>query len=319
MVNVQDVWDAKALIHKYIHHTPTIYSTSISHIAGKEVYLTCENFQKTGSFKARGAFNHILNLSQAQKEKGVVCFSSGNHSQAVGYAASMFHIESWLVMPEYTAPLKVECSKGYGTHTVVYGKTGQETYRKALEIQKEYKLDYIDPGEDAAVIAGQGTIGLEILEDIPDADVIYVPVGGGGLIGGIAVAVKALSPRTKVIGVEPENMDAMYRSVKAGKIEVIERVPSIADGLGGTSPCHLPFDIVSHCVDDIITVSEAEIARATKMILQRTKMFAEPSGGTALAGLLSGKLPFGKKNVCVISGGNATPEVMADILVGRYE
>ena len=317
MVNLQDVWAARARIDRYIHHTRTIYSTNLSGLFGAEICLKCENLQKTGSFKARGAFNHIAALS-GPKKQGVVCYSSGNHSQAVGYAASVFGVDSWLVMPEYTSSLKVECSKSYGTHTILYGKSSREAFQKALEIQREYSLDYLDPGEDELLVAGQGTIGLEILDAVPDADTVYVPVGGGGMAAGIAVAVKELSPKTKLICVEPENANAMYKSLKAGKISTIQRIPSIADGLGGTVPCTLPYEILKKYADDIITVSEKEIAQATKLVIQRTKLFAEPSGATALAGLLSRRSAYGQKNVCVVSGGNAAPETIADIVSGRY-
>ena len=210
--------------------------------------------------------------------------------------------------------IKQECSRRYGTKVIIAGSAWKETYEKALEISREYGCDYIDPGEDESLIAGQGTLGIEILEALPDVDAIYVPVGGGGMIAGIAIAVKEISPDTRVIGVEPEHMNAMYRSFHSGKIEIIKRIPSVADGLGGVSPCVLPYEIVSRYVDDMITVSEEEIKEATRLILQRTKMLAEPSGATALAGLLSGKVYTGKKNVCIVSGGNAEPEVLAEIL-----
>ncbi len=319
MIGIEKVKRAKEVINTCIiknmmHDTPLIRSASISEIAGTEVYLKCENFQKTGSFKVRGAFNHISTLSEEQRKKGVVCASTGNHSQAVGYAASMLGMKSWLVMPEYTTLIKQECSRRYGTEIVIAGSAWKETYEKALEISREYECDYIDPGEDESLIAGQGTLGIEILEALPDVDAVYVPVGGGGMIAGIAIAIKEISPNTRVIGVEPKHMNAMYRSFHSGKIEIIKRIPSVADGLGGVSPCVLPYEIVSRYVDDMITVSEEEIKEATRLILQRTKMLAEPSGATALAGLLSGKPYTGKKNVCIVSGGNAEPEVLAEIL-----
>lgn len=320
MIGIDEVKRAKEIVDHYIsrkiiHKTPVLYSAAISEIAGCNVFLKCENFQKTGSFKVRGAFYHISTLSEEQLKKGVVCASTGNHSQAVGYAASAMGIKSWLVMPEYTTLLKIECSRKYGDYVIVHGKSWKETYEKALEISSEYGADYIDPGEDERLIAGQGTLGLEALEALPDADTVYVPVGGGGLIAGIALAVKAISPKTKVIGVEPEHMDAMCKSFHSGRIEVIRRIPSVADGLGGTSPCALPFEIVSRCVDDVITVSEEEIKTATKLILQRTKMLAEPSGATALAGILSKRAYTGKKNICIVSGGNAEPAVLSEILM----
>ena len=319
MIGIEEIKRAKEVINTCIiknmmHDTPLIRSASISDIAGTDIYLKCENLQKTGSFKVRGAFNHISTLSEEQRKKGVVCASTGNHSQAVGYAASMLGMKSWLVMPEYTTLIKQECSRRYGTEVIIAGSTWKETYEKALEISREYVCDYIDPGEDESLIAGQGTLGIEILEALSDVDSVYVPVGGGGMIAGIAIAVKESSPNTRVIGVEPEHMNAMYQSFQSGKIVTIKRIPSVADGLGGISPCVLPYEIVSRYVDDMITVSEEEIKEATRLILQRTKMLAEPSGATALAGLLSGNAYTGKKNVCIVSGGNAEPEVLAEIL-----
>lgn len=280
---------------------------------GADVYLKCENLQKTGSFKVRGAFNHILSLTDEQRKAGVVCYSSGNHAQAVSYAASLLGVESWVVMPEVTTPAKVAACREYGGHIVLYGQTGADTYPKSIEIMNEKGLVYIDPCEDDKIMAGQGTIGLEMLEAIPDADVVYIPVGGGGLISGIAAAVKELSPKTKVVGVEPELMNCMTASVTAGKIVKIIRVPSIADGLSGDAPGIIAFTVVSKYVDDMITVSENEIAEAKLLVMQRTKMFIEPSASASVAGLFSKRSFYGKKNICLLSGGNANLKVLAEL------
>jgi len=313
MINLHDIWDAKKRVSNYIHHTQMLHSASISRMVGAGVYLKCENLQKTGSFKVRGAFNHILSLTGEQKKAGVVCYSNGNHAQAVSYAASLLGVEAWVVMPETAVPEKVAACKEYGGHIILHGKSGADTYPKSIELMTEKGLAYIDPCEDEKIMAGQGTIGLEMLEALPDADVIYVPVGGGGLISGIATAVKELSPKTKVIGVEPERMNCMSASMAAGRIVKIERKSSIADGLSGDAPGINAFGIASKYVDDMITVSEDEIARATLLVMQRTKMFIEPSAGATVAALLSSRSALGKKNICLLSGGNANLKVLAEL------
>jgi len=313
MINLHDIWDAKRLIYNYVHLTQLLHSSSLSRMAGVDVYLKCENLQKTGSFKVRGAFNKILSLTDEQKKAGVGCYSAGNHAQAVSYVASLLGIESWLVMPDYVSPAKLAACKEYGGHPVLFGKTPEARHQKIMEMVKEKGLAYIDPCEDDQVMAGQGTIGLEMLEALPDADVIYVQVGGGGLISGIATAVKELAPRIKVVGVEPERMNCMSASFAAGRIVRIESQSSIADGLSGEAPGPNAFAIASKYVDAMITVSEKEIAAATLLVLQRTKMFIEPSAAATLAGLFSGRSFRGKKNICLLSGGNANLKVLAEL------
>jgi threonine dehydratase len=315
MINLHDIWDARRQISGYIHHTQMLHSSSLSRMFEADVYLKCENLQKTGSFKVRGAFNHILSLTDEQKKAGVVCYSNGNHAQAVSYAASLLGVESWVVMPENATPAKVAACKEYGGHIILHGQSGADTYPKAIELMNEKGLAYIDPCEDEKIMAGQGTIGLEMLEALPDADVVYVPVGGGGLISGIATAVKELSPKAKVVGVEPERMNCMTASVKAGKIVKIARQTSIADGLSGAAPGINAFTVVQKYVDDMLTVSEAEIAEATLLVMQRTKMFIEPSASATVAGLFSKRSFHGKKNICLLSGGNANLKVLAELFL----
>lgn len=313
MISITDVWQAKARISSYVHKTPLVHSSNLSMLLGSDVYFKCENLQKTGSFKARGAFNSILSLTPDERQKGIVCYSSGNHAQAVCYAAKTLNVEAWVYMPVNAIKSKVDACKGYGGHIVLTGSTGAEAYPKAVEFTKEHGLNYIDPVENAAIMAGQGTSGLEILEDLPDVDAVYVPVGGGGLISGIAAAIKGLSPSTKVIGVEPENMNCMNASINAGKITKIERKYSVADGLAGDAPGPMAFENASKYVDEFITVSDSEIIKAMELIMQRTKMFIEPSGAASFAGLCSGRAYRGSKNACLISGGNADFKLLSDI------
>ena len=242
MIDINDIKSAQKTISGYVHKTPIVHSSCLDKLAGAEVYFKCENLQKTGSFKARGAFNKILSLTDEEKQRGVVCYSSGNHAQAVSYAASVLGIKAYVFMPETATPSKVKASKGYGAEVVLYGKTGADAYPKALECMREKNLVYIDPVEDYKIMAGQGTSALEILEDLKDIDTIYVPVGGGGLMTGVSTAIKALSPKTKVIGVEPENMNCVGVSFHNGKITKIERKYSIADGLAGDAPGEKAFE-----------------------------------------------------------------------------
>ncbi len=318
MIDLNDIKAAEKnieTVRTHVHRTPLMSCSSIRQIVGGEVYFKCENLQKTGSFKIRGAFNKLLSLSEEERKKGVVCYSSGNHAQAVSYAASVMGVPAWVYMPETVVLSKIEATKNYGGNVVLYGKTGADAYPKALAFAKENGLVYIDPVEDNCIMAGQGTSALEILSDLPDADTIYVPVGGGGLISGIAAAVKGISPNIKVIGVEPENMNCVGASVKSGKITKIERKYSIADGLAGDAPGPKAFEAVSKYVDDMITVSDEEIEKALLLILERAKLFIEPSSAVTLAGLLAKKSFIGNKNVCLLSGGNASRKIIADILI----
>ena len=314
MIQISDIREARKRIGGYIHTTPMIGSESISRIAGSFVFFKCENLQKTGSFKTRGAFNRILSLTDEQRTRGVCCYSSGNHAQAVCYAAKTLGMEAYIYMPETATPSKVEACRSYGGRITLYGKTGADVFPMAKAFAEENDIFYIDPVEDPYIMAGQGTAGLEILEALPDADTVYVQIGGGGLISGVAAAVKGLSPSTRIIGVEPENMNCMSASLRAGKITKIKRCYSIADGLAGDAPGPLAFEAVSNYVDEVITVSDEEIARATLLLMQRTKLVAEPSGACALAGLLSGRAFRGRKNICMISGGNVNNAVLAELL-----
>ena len=307
MIDVRDIWKAKINIDPYIHRTPVCTSAQIDRIAETKVVFKCENYQKTGSFKARGAFSFITNMTEEEKRNGVVCFSSGNHAQAVSYAASVFGLSSWIVMPEYTAGIKIDSCREYGGNLVIQGQ-GPEAYEVSQRLRREMNLSYIDPSDDPYVQAGQGTVGLEILEDCPDADTVFIPVGGGGLLAGIAVAVKSLSPQARVIGVEPENMNCMETALKHPEKLPIQRIPSIADALGGLEPARSALLTARKYVDDVITVSEEEIAYAAGLVISRMKVYAEPSAAVSLAGLLSGKVRPGRKNVCVLSGGNAALE-----------
>lgn len=305
MLELRDVEKAYENIKDSIKKTPLMECKTLDEMLGCEVYLKLENLQKTGSFKIRGAVNKILNLSEEEKEKGVIASSAGNHAQGVALGARTANIPATIVMPE-TAPLsKVEATKSYGARVVQYGAFYDYAYQKALEIQKEEGLTFLHPFNDEYVIAGQGTIGLEILEDKKDIDIVFVPVGGGGLLAGVALALKSKNPNVKVYGVEASGAASMKKSLEEGKVITLDRCKTIADGIAVAKVGDVTFEIVKKYVDGIISVSEEEIAQAILFLLEKSKVVAEGAGATSLAGLLSKQIDVnGKKVCCVISGGN---------------
>ena len=276
-------------------------------MTGANVYYKCENLQKTGSFKVRGACNKIANLTDEEKANGVIASSAGNHAQGVALGAKMNGIEATIVMPQ-TAPLaKVTATKSYGANVVLEGLVYDDAYAKALEIQKETGATFLHPFNDEYVIAGQGTIALEIFEQMNSkVDTILCPIGGGGIIAGVAVAAKALNPNVKIIGVQTANIPSMYESMKAGKVTTAFKATSVADGISVKTVGELTFNIVKDLVDDVILVEEGEIAEGLLFLMENQKVVAEGSGAVTTAAILSGKyIPKKNENVvCIISGGN---------------
>lgn len=305
MLDIKSIEKAYADIKSSIKKTPLMECKTLDEILGCETYLKLENLQKTGSFKIRGAINKILNLTEEEKKKGVIASSAGNHAQGVALGARTAKISATIVMPE-TAPIsKVEATKSYGARVVQYGSFYDHAYQKALELQKEEGLTFLHPFNDEYVIAGQGTIGMEILEDNKDIDIILVPVGGGGLLAGIALAAKSIKPSIKVYGVEATGAASMKKSLEENKVVSLEKCKTIADGIAVAKVGDKTFEIVKKYVDGIITVSEEEIAQAILFLLEKSKVVAEGAGATALAGLLSEELDvMNKKVCCVVSGGN---------------
>ncbi len=295
--------DARRVVSSHARKTPLDYSSTFSKMSGSQVYLKYENLQKTGSFKVRGAIYKVSRLSASVK--GVVTASAGNHAQGVSYAASLYGIRATIVMPSTASISKIEATRGYGAEVILHGANYNEAEEKALEIARKRGYELVHPFDDMDVIAGQGTIGFEILEDLPGVETVVVPVGGGGLISGIASVIKRLKPSVKVIGVEPENVPKFTASLKEGGIVEVEARPTIADGLAVKRPGKIAFDIVSELVDDIITVSEEEIAEAMYLLLERGKVLAEGAGAAAPAAVISGKVNAGgRKLVALVSGGN---------------
>ncbi|MDT3498240.1 bifunctional threonine ammonia-lyase/L-serine ammonia-lyase TdcB, partial [Bacillus toyonensis] len=274
---------------------------------GGEIYLKLENMQLTGSFKFRGAFNKISQLTNEEKERGVIACSAGNHAQGVALSSHLLGIKSKIVMPTSAPQAKVDATRGYGSEVILYGDTFDDAKAKCEEIIKETGETYLHPYDDVEVMAGQGTIGLDILDDMWDVDTVIVPIGGGGIISGIAVALKSFNPSINIIGVQADNVHGMKASYDAGKIVEHYEEPTIADGCAVKIPGNLTFEIVKDLVDDIVTVSEEELEVAMKDLLQRGKAVVEGAGALATAALLAGKVDKyvqGKKVVAVISGGN---------------
>lgn len=315
LVSFQNILEASKKIRNFITRTPTYPSVAFSRRTGAEVYLKLESFQPVGVFKIRGAVNKIYSLSPSELKKGLIASSSGNHGLSVAYAAKIFGAKAVVVVPKNAVKEKIEAIESYGAEVVKYGKDYDEAYSKALEIQKETKTIFVHPFNDPFVIAGQGTIGLELLEGVPDLDTTIVPVGGGGLISGIAIAAKTLKPDIKVVGVQPEGASAVYRSWKAGKIVEIDSVRTVADGLVARKPLDLTFKIIRKHVDDILLVTDQEIGEAVLTLLREAHILAEPSGAASLAALLFRYHPKPKEKVAlIISGANISIDYLASLL-----
>jgi len=294
--------------------TPLLYAPFFSDMTGHRVYLKTENLQRTGSFKLRGAYNKLSGMSRERLRKGVITASSGNHGQAVAFAARLKDAPCTVVMPVDAVPAKVEATRGHGAEILMHGTYPGERKELALRLASERGLTYIDSTDDEAVMAGQGTLALEIMEDIPTMAVVITPVGGGGLASGVSTALKMIEPRVRVIAAEPERSCSMCRSVEAGEPVEVE-VSTMADGLRCRKPGRLPFTYIRDNVDEFALVSEEAIARALVMCLDKMKLLVEPSGAVSLAALLGGAVPGAGRNVAVIlSGGNADAGLVARLL-----
>lgn len=305
MLTVNDFQAAAARLQNVIHTIPLSTSCTFSAMTGAEVYLKYENQQKTGSFKVRGAYNKIMKRYLEGNLKAVVASSAGNHAQGVAFAASTVGVPATIVMPRSAPIAKVAATEGYGAEVVLHGSVYDETYQKACQIVEERGAELIHPFDDEDVMAGQGTIGLEILSDLPFVDMIFVPAGGGGLISGIAACVKQINPRIQVIGVQAEGACAIVNSFQQGEIHSTETAITIADGIAVKCPGATTMEYINQYVDQMVTVSDAEIASAILLLLERTKQVVEPAGAASLAAVLNKKVDIeGKKVVCVLSGGN---------------
>jgi threonine dehydratase len=309
---------ARTTVAAVIDETPMQSSRSLSEVLGSDVWLKCENLQRTGSYKIRGAYNRLVHLSEEDKARGVVAASAGNHAQGVAFAARQLGIRSTIFMPVGVALPKLSATKEYGADVELSGNVVDETLRAAAEFARETGAVFIHPFDHRDVVTGQGTLGLEILEQLPDVDTILVPIGGGGLISGVASAVKqkaAATGRTvRIIGVQAANAAAYPVSLIAGEPTEIKIAPTIADGIAVSKPGTINFEIIRDVVDEVITVEEDDIARALLVLLERAKMVVEPAGAVGVAAILAGKVQHSGTTVAILSGGNIDPLVMERII-----
>jgi threonine ammonia-lyase medium form len=314
-VTLSTIQEARKRIIQAAYRTPLYFSPRLSALTNAEVYLKLENYQPTRVFKIRGATNKIIKLSPEERNRGLVAASSGNHGLAVAYVAKLVGANATIVVPENAVPEKVGAIKEYGAKVVMHGLFHDERLNKALEIQNTTGAILIPPFDDLDIISGQGTIGLEICEDLADVNTVFVPVGGGGLISGISTAIKALKPGAKVIGVEPEKASSMYESLRTGRITHLVDTTSIADGLATREPGKLTFEIVKRNVDEILLVTEDEIEKAVATVMKECHLVIEPSAAAAFAALLArGQKRIGERIVLVVSGGNISLKLLRSIL-----
>ncbi|TFF91638.1 pyridoxal-phosphate dependent enzyme, partial [Candidatus Thorarchaeota archaeon] len=283
---------------------PVMTSSTIDQLVGAEVFLKCENMQKAGAFKFRGAYNTVSQLSDEEKERGVIAHSSGNHAQALALAASLLGVRATIVMPKNSPQVKVDATRGYGADVVFCENSVESRVEVAANLIEEHHFTLVHPYNDERIVAGAGTAALELFEEIEDLGLVFAPVGGGGLVSGTAITTKSLKPSAKVIAVEPENADDAYRSFREGRILPSVNPNTFADGLR-TQLGEVTFDIIMKHVDDIMTVSEGEILDAMRLLWERAKLVVEPSGAVSLAGVLNMRNSLEKERVgVIISGGN---------------
>jgi threonine dehydratase len=306
MIDLKKIKEAKKRVDKVIYKTPFAYAPTLSQKVGNEIYLKKENLQITGAFKLRGAFNKIASLSEEKRKKGVIAASAGNHAQGVAFSANYFNVPSIIVMPEATPLTKVSGVKEYGGEVVLAGNNYDEAYEYAVKLAEEKGYEFIHPFADYDVMAGQGTIALEMLERVPDLDYIIVPIGGGGLISGIASAAKQINPKIKVIGVTAAGAPAMRLSFLSGSVQDSALVKTIADGIAVRDTSPVTYEIIKEVVDDIVEVDDEEIANAILFLMERQKVVVEGAGAVGVAALLHHKIKFSapKKVGVVLSGGN---------------
>ncbi len=313
LVGLDDIRAAASVIAPHVHRTPIASSAYLGNLIGATLCFKLEMFQKTGSFKPRGVLNKMASLGDDEKRRGVVSLSAGNHAQALAYAASMAGAPSVIVMPSGSVRAKVEATRGYGGEVVL---TDADLLQTALDIQRERDMTLVHPFDDLYTIAGTGTVGLEILEDVPNVDVVICGIGGGGLISGVAAALKLNKPGVRVIGVEPEGAPGMTLALDKGEPVHLNDLDTVADGLAAPFVGRHNLNHTRAFVDDVITVSDNEIIEAMRLILERVKTLAEPAGAASFAALLSGrvKLEDGETALCVLSGGNVGSDRLAELL-----
>jgi len=309
-----DIVKAKDVQGKEIRKTPLTHSPIFSKLTNSEVYLKSEFLQRTGSFKIRGAYYKIKSLSATEKANGVVAASAGNHGQGVAFAASLENIPCTIVMPKSASPAKVSATRGYGANVILEGANYDESWSRAKDIAEKTGAKIIHAYDDSQIIAAQGVIGLEILEDLPDVDEIYLPIGGGGLAAGVLVAIKTKTPNVRVIGVQSQSYPAMKKSFDEKKLQGVEGERTIADGIAVKNPGKNTFEIINKLIDDIVLVDDSQIIKTMFLLMERMKIVVEPAGAAGLAYLLENKPAPGKKIVAIMTGGNIDMYLLGQIV-----
>ena len=315
-ITIDDVREAARRLKGHIHRTPVITSRSFDEASGHRVFFKCENLQRAGAFKIRGALNKLLTLTDAERKRGVVGFSSGNHAQGVALAAKLTGASAIILMPTDAPALKVAATRGYGAEVVFYDRQTEDREARAKDLVATTGRVLVPPYDDPAIMAGQGTAALELLEEAPDLDALLTPMGGGGLMAGCSTVATALRPSMKIYGVEADTANDTFLSFKKGERVSIAPPPTIADGIRNLSPGALTFPINKQNVTDVLLVSDQEIEEAVRFLLLRAKLLVEPTGAVPAAALLAGKLPLprGSRVGIVLSGGNIDPALLAEIL-----
>lgn len=315
MIAFSDIEQAYRVLKPVVHRTPVLNSRTFNQLTGNEVYFKAENFQRIGAFKFRGAYNKISSLTDAERARGIIAHSSGNHAQGVALACKLLGIRSTIVMPLDSLSNKVEATRAYGAEVVFTGPTSDDRERATQELVTQYGHTFVHPYNDDKIIAGQGTVALEIVQDVKELDYLFVPVGGGGLIAGCALAAKNLFPNVRVVGVETEGANDCYQSFRAKRIVKLSSVNTIADGMRTLSVGERNFDVIKKYVDDVVTVSDNDVIEMMKFFLERMKIVVEPTGAVASAAVLKNVIGFrGKKMCTIISGGNADLQMLKQIL-----
>ena len=313
MLTLDKIYKASHVLRSVIRKTDLIHAPLVN--PDSEIYLKTENLQITGSFKVRGAYYMMSQLTEEEKSRGVIACSAGNHAQGVALAAAKNHIKSLICLPDGAPISKVEATKSYGAEVCMVNGVYDDAYQKALELKEEKNYTFVHPFDNEDVIAGQGTIGLEILEQMPDEEAVIVPIGGGGLISGVAFAIKNLNPNIKVYGVQASGAPSMRNSIRDGKIECLDHVSTIADGIAVKEPGEHTFQYVSQYVDEIVTVTDDEISAAILALIERQKLIAEGAGAASVAAAMFNKVPIqGKKTVCLVSGGNIDVTILSRVI-----
>jgi threonine dehydratase len=305
-LTLNDFRAAHEHIAPHVHRTPVLRSETLSTLTGNDVYLKAELFQKAGSYKVRGPLNVLAHMTQAEKSRGLICSSAGNHAQGVARAARIHGIPAVVVMSRAAKPAKISATQGYGAEVILHGDVWDDAYQRSLEIMEERSLTYVHPFDDPRLVAGQGGVGLEFIEDVPDLHTVVVPIGGGGLISGCAMAIKAINPKVRIVGVEAARSPGMARSVEAGHVVTLETIGPMIDGLVVRRVGTYNLEVVQKFVDDIVLVDERKIFDAVVWMMERLKLVAEGAAAAPVAALLNGLIsaPPGAKVGCVLSGGN---------------